>query len=92
LRGQGPLAKPALALKKEDSSGLSETARTMQAANPYFSAVWKMVGGALFGVGGGYLLDKWLGTSPWILIGLSVAGISVGFYGFIRDMLRLSKK
>jgi ATP synthase protein I len=76
----------------KQGSELSDTAKMMQAANPYFSAVWKMVGGAIFGVVGGYLLDRWLGTKPWILIGLSAVGISVGFYGFIRDMLRLGKK
>lgn len=71
---------------------LGETARQMQAAQPYISAVWKLVGGAVFGVLAGYFLDKWLGTSPWILIGLSCVGISAGFYGFIRAMLDLGKR
>jgi ATP synthase protein I len=64
----------------------------MRAAQPYISAVWKLVGGAVFGVGAGYYLDRWLGTSPWIMVGLSTAGISVGFYAFIKEMLRLGKK
>lgn len=71
---------------------LSEAARQMRAAQPYISAVWKLVGGAVFGVLAGYFLDKWLGTSPWILIGLSCLGISVGFYAFIRAMLDLGKR
>ncbi len=71
---------------------LSNAARQLQAANPYLSAVWKLVGGAVFGVLAGYWLDKWLGTTPWILVGLSAAGISVGFYGFINDMLKLGRK
>jgi ATP synthase protein I len=78
--------------KPKDDAGLSETAKSMREASPYIGAVWKLVGGAVFGVLGGYILDKVLGTTPWILVGLSVAGISVGFYGFIRDMLRLGKK
>ncbi len=75
-----------------DKDGLSPAARQMRAAQPYLNAVWKLVGGAVFGVVAGYWLDKWLGTTPWILVGLSVAGIAVGFYAFIRDMLRMGKK
>jgi ATP synthase protein I len=77
---------------EQGDDGLSNAARQMRAANPYISAVWKMVGGAVFGVGAGYLLDRWLGTAPWILLGLSTVGIGVGFYGFIHDMLRMGKK
>ncbi|MBI3184469.1 MAG: AtpZ/AtpI family protein [Myxococcales bacterium] len=64
----------------------------MRAASPYISAVWKMVGGAAVGVLGGYFLDNWLGTTPWLLVALSVVGISVGFYAFIREMSRLGKR
>jgi ATP synthase protein I len=64
----------------------------MRSAEPYLAAVWKMVGGAVVGVGGGYLLDRWLGTTPWFLLGLSVIGISVGFYAFIHTMLRMAKR
>ena len=78
--------------KKPKGSELSPTARQMQAAMPYISAVWKMVGGAVVGVLGGYLLDRWLETTPWGLVGLSVVGICVGFYGFIHEMNRLGKK
>ncbi|MBE4750273.1 AtpZ/AtpI family protein [Corallococcus sp. ZKHCc1 1396] len=73
-------------------SELGETARQMRAAEPYISAVWKLVGGAVVGVLGGYFLDKWLGTSPWLLLGLSLVGIGVGFYGFLHAMARLGKR
>ncbi|MBZ4420774.1 AtpZ/AtpI family protein [Myxococcus sp. RHSTA-1-4] len=75
-----------------DGSELGPAARQMRAAEPYISAVWKLVGGAVVGVLGGYWLDKWLGTAPWLLVGLSLAGISVGFYGFLREMARLGKR
>jgi len=71
---------------------LSTAAKQMRAAEPYISAVWKLIGGAVVGVLGGYLLDEWLGTKPWLLVGLSVVGISVGFYAFLRAMLQLSKR
>lgn len=77
---------------KDDGSELSPTARGMRAAVPYMNAVWKLVGGAVFGVLAGYFLDRWMGTTPWILVGLSAVGISVGFYGFLRDMLRMGKR
>jgi ATP synthase protein I len=75
-----------------DGSELGNTARQMRAAEPYISAVWKLVGGAVVGVLGGYWLDRWLGTAPWVLLGLSLVGISVGFYGFLREMARLGKR
>ncbi len=78
--------------KGQDGKELSSTARQMQAAMPYMSAVWKMVGGAVVGVLGGLMLDRWLGTKPWMLVGFSVVGIVVGFYGFLHDMSRLGKK
>lgn len=78
--------------READGSELSETARQMRAAMPYVGAVWKLVGGAVVGVGGGYLLDGWLGTSPWLMLGLSLLGIGVGFYGFLHEMTRLSRR
>ena len=78
--------------KEEKGSELGSTARQMQAATPYISAVWKMVGGTVVGVMGGLLLDRWLGTKPWMLVGLSVVGTVVGFYGFLHEMNRLGKK
>jgi ATP synthase protein I len=76
----------------QNDDGLSATARGMRQAQPYMNAVWKLVGGAVFGVLAGYFLDRWLRTTPWILVGLSTLGIGVGFYAFIRDMLRMGKK
>ncbi|MCE9668928.1 AtpZ/AtpI family protein [Myxococcus stipitatus] len=75
-----------------DGSELGQTARHMRAAEPYVSAVWKLVGGAVVGVLGGYWLDKKLGTQPWLMLVLSLVGICVGFYGFLREMARLGKR
>ncbi len=76
----------------QEGSELGPSARQMRAAMPYISAVWKMVGGTAVGVIGGLLLDRWLGTKPWMLVGLSVVGTVVGFYGFLHEMTRLGKK
>ena len=32
----------------------------------------------------GWLLDKWLGTQPWFLIGGIVLGSAAGLYQFVR--------
>jgi ATP synthase protein I len=89
-----PMSEEPRDKKKQPPEGseLSSTARQMQEATPYISAVWKMVGGAVVGVLGGLGLDRLLGTKPWMLVVLSVVGISVGFYGFIHEMNRLGKK
>jgi len=34
--------------------------------------------------GAGWLLDRWLGTDPWLLIGGIVLGSAVGLYEFVR--------
>jgi F0F1-type ATP synthase assembly protein I len=38
----------------------------------------------------GWLLDRWLKTGPWLLVGGIVVGAIVGFYQFIRMMSRVS--
>ena len=34
--------------------------------------------------GVGWLLDRWLGTAPWLLVAGLVLGAVTGFYQFIR--------
>lgn len=67
-------------------------ARQLQAAQPYVGMVWKLLGGAAVGVMGGMWVDKQFGTTPWGVVGLSVVGISIGFYAFIRAALRMGEK
>ena len=47
------------------------------AAISLFAAV---VGGLIIG----WLLDRWLGTRPWLLVGGVILGAAAGFYEFIR--------
>ena len=39
--------------------------------------------------GAGWLLDRWLGTKPWLLVAGLVLGAVAGFYQFIRLTSRL---
>jgi len=46
----------------------------------------------VIGLAGGYYLDKWLGTSPWLtLIGLGF-GIVAGFVNLFRTVNRAERK
>lgn len=38
----------------------------------------------------GWALDRWLGTSPWLVVSGIVLGAGVGFYQFIRLLSRIS--
>ena len=38
----------------------------------------------------GWLLDRWLGTSPWLVVGGVVLGSVIGFYEFIRLISKIS--
>lgn len=78
--------------KGDRDEGLADSARAIQQAAPYMDAVWRLVGGAGIGVAGGYFLDRWLKTSPWLLLVGSVVGLSVGMAGFLITVLRLGKK
>ena len=53
------------------------------AAVSLFAAV---VGGLIVG----WLLDRWLGTGPWLLVVGLVLGAAAGFYEFIRATSRLN--
>ena len=45
----------------------------------------------IIGLAGGYYLDKWLGTSPWLmLIGLGF-GIAAGFVNLFRTVNRAER-
>lgn len=78
--------------RKDEDSGLSPMAKGLHASMPYVSAVWKLLGGTLVGVLGGFFLDDWFKTRPLFLLGFSLLGLSVGFYAFLKTMLDLGKK
>jgi ATP synthase protein I len=39
--------------------------------------------------GAGWLLDRWLGTKPWLLVAGIILGAVAGFYQFIRLTAKL---
>ena len=55
----------------------------VQRSGPAASAAYTLTGGILVLGGLGYALDRWLATSPWLVLSGLVLGIVVGFYGLI---------
>ena len=51
-----------------------------------FSLFAAVVGGLIVG----WLLDRWLGTSPWLLVAGLVLGSAAGLYEFFRASSKLS--
>ena len=56
------------------------------------SVGFAMVLATVIGLAGGYYLDQWLGTKPWLLLlGLGF-GIAAGFVIFFRSVNRAERK
>ena len=63
------------------------------ADNPYRSLALVSIGmllviATLIGAGIGYALDRWLGTSPWLMIVFLVLGMVAGFVEMLRMISR----
>jgi ATP synthase protein I len=41
-------------------------------------------------LGFGWLLDRWLGTGPWLVVAGIVVGAGIGFYQFVKLLSRVS--
>lgn len=55
-----------------------------------YAAAFSLFASVVAGLGVGWLLDRWLRTSPWLLIAGLVLGAAAGFYEFIRASSKLS--
>jgi ATP synthase protein I len=55
-----------------------------------YAAAFSLFSAVLAGLIAGWLLDRWLGTQPWLLIAGIVLGAVAGFYEFIRVSSKLS--
>jgi ATP synthase protein I len=55
-----------------------------------YAAAFSLFAAVVAGLGLGWLLDRWLGTGPWLLVVGLVLGAAAGFYEFIRATSKLS--
>ena len=70
----------------------ARSARSMQEnvtrAGPAMAASYTLVGG-IIGLGGlGYVVERWLETSPWFVLAGLILGIVVGFYELVKTAYR----
>jgi len=55
-----------------------------------YAAAFSLFSAVVAGLKDGWLMDRWLGTRPWLLVAGIVLGAVVGFYQFIRMTSKLS--
>ena len=56
-----------------------------------FSIAAQLVAGVLIGGAGGYFLDRWLGTTPWLMVVLLVVGFAAGIMNVVRTAREMQK-
>ncbi len=65
--------------------------KIIRESGPAASASYTLIGAIILLGGIGYVLDKWLNTTPYLLLGGLLFGIIVGFYELAKTMWRNSK-
>jgi ATP synthase protein I len=55
-----------------------------------YAAAFSLFGAVVSGLILGWLLDRWLGTRPWLLVVGLILGSAAGFYQFVRATSKLS--
>jgi ATP synthase protein I len=70
-----------------DRDRRDERSEILRRAGPYLSLGTMFAAAIVVGIAAGYWLDRWLGTSPWLLVGGLLLGVVVGFYNFFVVVL-----
>ena len=55
-----------------------------------YAAAFSLFAAVVSGLLAGWLLDRWLGTSPWLLVTGLILGAAAGFYELVRTSAKLS--
>ncbi|MGI8467781.1 MAG: AtpZ/AtpI family protein [Pyrinomonadaceae bacterium] len=86
------------AVKADDAPLLFQTsfkpesqAETIRKSGLAYSAGLALAGSVIFLLIIGWILDSFLGTSPWCLVGGIVLGSVIGFYQFFRLTSKILK-
>ena len=71
----------------------SAVARAYRAAAPWLAVTWQFVGAALVGVGVGWGVDRWVGsTKGYGLVVGGLIGSALGLVAFIRSAMKLLER
>jgi len=65
---------------KATGGSLGFLQENLRRSGPTTSIGYVLIGAIAVCGGGGYALDRWLGTPPWFLLGGLLLGLVVGFY------------
>ncbi len=68
------------------ASSLQHLQDNIRRAGPAATASYTLIGAILLLGGGGALIDRWQGISPWGLLSGLLLGIVVGFYEVARAL------
>jgi ATP synthase protein I len=75
-----------------ERSGRGDSPRAQRETGLYLALGATLAGSVLGGVALGYLLDRWLGTSPWLLLIGSILGILSGLTQLYKTVANGKKK
>jgi ATP synthase protein I len=76
-----------MAIVMADEEDKQETNRKSGMA---YAAAFSLFASVVSGLIAGWLLDRWLGTAPWLLVAGIVLGAAAGFYELIRITSKIS--
>ena len=68
----------------------NDNEETNRKAGIAYSAAFSLFASVVSGLIIGWLLDRWLGTKPWLLVVGIILGAAAGFYELIRTTSKLS--
>lgn len=57
----------------------------------YMDVGWTMLASVTGGILGGWLLDRWLHTGPWLMVTGAMLGIGIGLYELILVAVKKPK-
>jgi ATP synthase protein I len=57
----------------------------------YGAVAFEFVGSIVAGVFLGTTLDRWLGTAPWLVLTMTIAGTAIGFYRMIQILRQFER-
>jgi F0F1-type ATP synthase assembly protein I len=57
----------------------------------YGALAFEFLGAILAGVFIGSQLDRYLGTDPWLVLGMTIAGTVIGFYRMVQILRRFER-
>lgn len=100
MSNEPPSSRPSLAdlearlakARRPEASGRGAPEEGQSAMGVAFRLSAELVSAVVVGGGIGWLLDRWLGTGPWLLLGFFLLGAVAGIMGVIRTARDMNAK